>query len=165
MNDKSELQKLRSSKNPDDRRKCISLLTQVLSSEPTNGEAWFDVASCHDFLGEELLAEPAYEKALQIGAGQLPIEKRPRLFVQYGSTLRNNSKAQKALEIFEQGIKLYPEYAALKAFKALTLFRVGRFKESSQSMAQAIIQSRQNGWDGYDKAITYYYRTDVVQAE
>lgn len=162
MTSYDEIQRLRSSKDPEDRRKCIALLSELLSSDALSTEGWFDLASCHDYLGEALKAEPAYESAVKAGVEKLPIEKQPRLFLQFGSTLRNNGKLSEAISILQTGVDRFPEHAALHAFLALALHSSGEHRNACRSLASAIIAAQSNGWDGYERAIHHYFNEDVL---
>lgn len=153
---------LRSSKDPADRRKCIELLEMSLSGGAGTAENWFDLASCYDFLGEEAKAEPAYLRALNIGYAELPADKQPRLFLQLGSTLRNNGKLQEAVVTLEEGTNLFPEHAAMKVFLAIALFTAGDFVRCSRTMAASILAAETAGWDGYEKAIRHYFESELL---
>lgn len=152
----TKINNLLSSKNSEDRKLCIQLLKEYLAAEPNNAECWFDLASCHDFLGEELIAEPAYEKALSLGLENLPSEKRVRLIIQYGSTLRNNKKFKEATGILMDGIKQYPENRALRFFAALSLYSDGKHQESSRVLFEAFASLPSDQIDGYHGAVKYY---------
>lgn len=151
-----EIERLRSSKDPEDRRSCIPLLKKHLSAEPDDAEAWFDLASCHDFLGEEPLAEPAYAKALSLGVSKLPGPKQVRLIIQYGSTLRNNKKLEDAKEVLMDGLNQFPESRALKVFAAFSLFSLGEYQESSRLLFLACASLPPDQLDGYNGAIKFY---------
>lgn len=152
----SKINTLRNSKNPEDRRACIQLLKQHLDTEPADVESWFDLASCHDFLGEELNAEPAYEKALSLGLQKLPAEKQTRLIIQYGSTLRNNKKFKEAAQILVEGVQQFSENCAIKVFAALSLYNLGKQNEASRLLFAACTSLTSDQTDGYDRAIKYY---------
>lgn len=53
------------------------------------------LASCYDFIDDDLNAELCYREAQHLGIEDLPIEDQPGLDVRYVSTLRNNLKFAK----------------------------------------------------------------------
>ncbi len=78
---------LKDSKSEEDRKKCIPLLQEYLRENPNDAIAWYDLGGCHDFIGEELEAEPCYRKTLELGFKKLPLKEQPGFFVSFGSTL------------------------------------------------------------------------------
>lgn len=144
------------SKIESDREKCIQLLQEYLLQNPNDTEAWYGLASCFDFLGLELEAEPNYKKAYELDLGSLPQEKQYSFYVGYGSTLRNNKKLEESEAILREGISKFPTYQPLKIFLAFTLFSRGNFKESSETLFLTCGQLPAGTFDGYEKAIKYY---------
>lgn len=147
---------LQKSKIKTDREKCIQLLKEHLLQNPNDAESWYDLASCCDFLGLELDAEPNYKKAYELDLGSLPLEKQYSFYVGYGSTLRNNEKLEESEIILKEGISKFPAYQPLKVFLAFTLFSIGKFKESSEMLFLTCGQLPVGTFDGYEKAIKYY---------
>ncbi len=152
----TDIQNLRNSKDPKDRHECISLLKNHLNENPNNTEAWFDLASCHDFLGEEPLAEAAYKKAYELSFTNLPTEKQPSLFVQYGSTLRNNKKFDESKKILLEGCERFAEHKAMKVFLAFTLFNLNEHQEASRLLFTACKDLPTPALEGFERAIKYY---------
>lgn len=152
------IHQLKKSKSEEDRRKCISLLKDHLLQNPNDVEAWYDLACCYDFCGDELDAEPCYQKVYKVGWDQLPSECQKSFFVGYGSTLRNNKKLSQSIEILNQAVKLFPDYPALKTFLALSLYSNQQYKESSEALFQTLLQMPENSFDGYDKAVHWYIK-------
>jgi|JI10StandDraft_1071094.scaffolds.fasta_scaffold328306_1 ribosomal-protein-alanine N-acetyltransferase len=147
---------LKKSKSEEDRRKCVPLLQEHLKTNPKDATAWYDLACCFDFLGQELDAEPCYQKTLEIGYQQLPATEQTSFFVGFGSTLRNNFKFKESTEVFEQGNKAFPKYPALKVFAAFTLYTQGKYKEAAQQLFESVSGLEGKVFDGYEKAIQWY---------
>lgn len=155
--DKNKLIKeLRHSKNEDDRKKCISILHEYLLANPTDAEGWYDKAGCHDFIGEEMEAEPCYQKCFELGWQKLPSSEQKSFFVGYGSTLRNNFKYDESVKVLEEGIKNFPETPALQVFLAFTFFSKKMDEKASQILFSATPLIAKFGLDGYERAIQWY---------
>ncbi|MEZ4705290.1 MAG: tetratricopeptide repeat protein [Bdellovibrionota bacterium] len=100
-------------------QKGLKMLEALAHQYPERIQTHFEYAGALDYLGHEQLAAQSYEKVLEMGVEDLPLKQRPEFYVQYGSTLRNLRLYAKAHLILDQGMQKYPEYMALKAFKAL----------------------------------------------
>ena len=152
----SEIKKLRTSKNENDRKQALVLLSTYLLENPNDPEAWYDKAGCHDFLGEETEAEPCYQKAYDLGWRKLPVGEQRSFFVGFGSTLRNSLKFEKSREILEEGIRNLPEHPALKVFLAFTFYSQKQDRNAARVLFEAVIESSSKGLDGYEKAVKWY---------
>ncbi len=74
-----------------------------------------------------------------------------------GSTYRCLGKYQKSLSIFDKGKGEFPEDRALKVFRSLTLYNLGKFEASvSQLLVQLIETISDNLIKSYDKALRFY---------
>ncbi len=151
-----EIKKLRHSKDEADRKKCLQLLEEYLSANPTDAEGWYDKACCHDFIGEEKEAEPCYRKCYELGWQKLLPSEQKSFFVGYGSTLRNNFKYDESVQILEEGIKNFPEAPALQVFLAFTFFSKKMDQKASQILFSATPLIAKFGLDGYERAIQWY---------
>lgn len=154
MNEK--IRKLKSSKTEADRKQALVLIDEYLKSNPTDPEAWYFKASCHDFIGEEKEAEPCYQQAYEIGWRKLPESDQRSLFVGYGSTLRNNLEFEKSENVLREGLLAFPDYAPIKVFLALTLYSLKRDNDAAKNLFAAITEAASTGLDGYENAIKWY---------
>ncbi len=153
---KTQIDSLKFSKSEDERKKCIPLLQDFLSMNQEDAQAWYDLARCFDFIGDEVAAEPCYRKAYDIGYSNLPEKDRSSLFVGFGSTLRNNLKFSESREVLSSGANSFPGYPALDVFLAFTLYSEGKFKLASEHLFKAISQIEGKVFDGYENAIKWY---------
>jgi tetratricopeptide (TPR) repeat protein len=124
----------RSTTNPDAPEEAIDLLLQNALSHPHDPITWFALACCYDHLGRVQEALPYYERTSNVGVDKLPLTDRPRLFLQWGSTLRNLKRYQESEDILMQGARLFPEIKAIKAFLALTQYAKGDFQKAAQAL-------------------------------
>jgi len=153
---KAKILALRRSKSEEERRACIGLLSDYLTQNPQDAEAWYDKAGCHDFLGEEKEAEPCYRKTYELGWQNLPAGEQKSFFVGFGSTLRNNLKYGESISVLKEGIKRFPDYAPLKVFLAFSFYSDGQDRLAAETMIPACIEAATSGLGGFDKAIKYY---------
>lgn len=126
--------KLYHSAKPENAEEAIDLLLQNALQHPEDGKAWFELAGCYDYLGREQDALNQYLKVKNLGIQSLPEEDRPRLYLQWGSTLRNLGRLEESRTILFEGAHKFPEMRALKAFLALTQYSLGAFKEAAQAL-------------------------------
>lgn len=151
-----EIDRLRRSGNPEDRRRCLELTERHLGERPDDAAAWFAKACCHDFLGDERAAEPAYARVFAIGWSALPVRDQRSLFVNYGSTLRNNGNLEAALSFLSEGQRHFPEYAPIQIFRALVLCSAKRDVEAARALLTALPLVARTGLDGYEHALQQY---------
>jgi tetratricopeptide (TPR) repeat protein len=159
----NDVYELTKSKAEEDRRAAIPFLEKFIESHNAQAdatsdlvEAWFRLACCNDFLGQEKEAQPAYEKVHSLGVQYLRLEDQPSFYVGYGSTLRNNGSLYYSQKILEEGLQKFPDYPALKVFLAFTLYSQGRTQLSSQYLFQTLSQMPKGSLDGYESAIQHY---------
>ena len=124
----------RATRNTEAAEEAIELLFQNALIHENDPKAWFELAACFDFLGREIEALPFYEKAGKLGIEKLPAPDRPRLLLQWASTLRNLKRFDESDKILMQGARLFPEMKALKAFLALTQYAKGDFQKAAQAL-------------------------------
>lgn len=151
-----EIKKLKSSKIESDRRRALGLLDSYLKSHPSDSEAWYNKACCHDFLGEEKEAEPCYRKTFELGWQKLPLEEQKSFFVGFGSTLRNNFNFDESIQVLSDSVKAFPDYPALKLFLALSHYSKMQDQLVIETLFAACLESASKGLDGYEKAIQWY---------
>lgn len=122
---------------------------------PINAEELFKQASIHDSRGEEELAVDLYRAIYDSRLNELSPALRPRLLVQYGSTLRNLGRLGESIKVLEKAVHQFPGYAPAKAFLLLTEQVQGANREIViASLAKALESPTE--LDGYDKALRFY---------
>lgn len=157
-NIKEKIDTLKDSKSEEDRKVCIPLLKEYLSKFPEDAQAWYDLAGCYDFIGDEVLAEPCYKKTYDLGVDKIPADERAGFFVGFGSTLRNNLKFAESSEVLKSSLQTFPKYPALDIFLAFTLYSEGKYKSASEHLFKAISKIDQKVFDGYERAINWYVK-------
>lgn len=86
---------------------------------PDDARVTFAYAGALDFAGREHDAAAQYRQALDLG---LPDELRSRMYVQFGSTLRNVGDVTGAVAVLEEGAAAIPDDLGIACFLALARF-------------------------------------------
>jgi tetratricopeptide (TPR) repeat protein len=105
---------------------ALVILKNLLIQHPDDPTLNYQLAWTCDFLGKESEAAPYYESALKNGLK----EDRKGAFLGLGSTYRCLSEYKKSLQTFNQALTEFPQDKALKVFRSLTLFNLGRTENS-----------------------------------
>ena len=116
MNKLDAINKL-NNKFPSSIDEAKSFLAQSISLDHGNAELL--TAYCNDVLGNELVAQGHYEKAMELGFEESELE---TWYVSYGSTLRWNKKLDKSLEILKEGLSKFKDSKDMPVMIAMTLF-------------------------------------------
>jgi len=120
--------------NTETAEQAIDLLLQNALTNKADPKAWFELAGCLDYLGREAEALPHYERAFAAGLERLPASDQPRLFLQWGSALRNLGRFEDSEAVLMKGARRFPEMKAMKAFLALTQYTRGNFRGAAQAL-------------------------------
>lgn len=103
-------------------------------------------------LGEKafsLLSLKKYEEA--IDCCKLAIEKHPddkalnTIYVTYGNSLDELKKTDKALEIYDEGLKKFPNYYQLHFNKGITYSSIKKYNEAISSFQNAVLINPKHG--------------------
>jgi tetratricopeptide (TPR) repeat protein len=95
--------------------------------DPADPRVLFEMASLHDFLGEEEQAVLPYQQALQAGLGG---QKQEEALIQLASTLRNLGEPGQAVALLGQIPPSSLLHADAQGFLALALLDAGRSTEA-----------------------------------
>ncbi|CAA9558100.1 MAG: hypothetical protein AVDCRST_MAG87-1357 [uncultured Thermomicrobiales bacterium] len=115
---------------------ALNELRERASTSPEDADAWFSLGSALDNEGLESEAIEAYDRVLALGFERLPEARRPELFVQAGSTLRNLGRLNEALALLEHGRMEWPGFRALTAFLALVELSAGNDRRAALLLLQ-----------------------------
>lgn len=146
----AEVAALRTSKNNE---AALEILETLLQSHPDDPDINYQMAWTCDAMGKESDAAPYYEKAIAKGLAT----DRVGAMLGLGSTYRCLGQYEKSLRAFDQAILEFPHDRALKVFRALTLYNLGRPEESvSQLLVQLLDTTSDNSIRSYDRALRFY---------
>jgi tetratricopeptide (TPR) repeat protein len=138
---------------------ALAAARALVDRDPSNPRAQFAYGGVLDAQGREAEAIAPYQRALELG---LAGDDLPRLYVQYGSTLRNLGKAWDAAHLLEQGRAQFPAYAPIRVFHALALVSAGCADEAVVELLDVILAHTDGiALGGYDRALREY--TDALR--
>lgn len=132
----------------------LDRLRERASTCPDDVEAWFALGSVLDSNGFEAEAMEAYDQVLALGFERLPETRRPELFVQAGSTLRNLGRLDEARALLERGRREWPGFRALTAFLALVELSAGNDRRAALLLLQDAVADH-----GTDASLRRYERS------
>jgi tetratricopeptide (TPR) repeat protein len=126
----------------------------LLADYPDDPHAHFEYGGAFDSAGHESEAIPHYRRAIELG---LTGEYLPRVYVQLGSSLRNIGAHDEASAALDEGCQQFPEFHALKVFKALAQESAGRPQEALTTLFELVIAGIHTAdMQRYARAIRYY---------
>ncbi len=114
-------------------REALECYQKVLESEPNNAEALYEMAYTFMSTGD-------YKRAAQYAKNSIRKGKNPYAgsYAVWGSSLDELGQKEKALKVFDEGIKYFPEDHLLVYNKGLTLYRMKRYHEAEQILCRSI---------------------------
>jgi tetratricopeptide (TPR) repeat protein len=146
----AEAVELRKNNKPEE---AIKILATLLQSNPNDPDINYQMAWTCDFMGKEFEAAPYYEKAIANGL----IEDRSGAMLGLGSTYRCLGEYEKSLKVFDQAVQEFPENRALKVFRALTHYNLGKAEGSvSQLLVQLLDTTNNEEIKSYEGALRFY---------
>ena len=95
---------------------AIAHFEGLMERYPGDARVTFAYAGALDYAGREHDAAAQYRRALDLG---LPDELRSRMYVQFGSTLRNVGDLTGAVAVLEEGAAAFPDDLGIACFLAL----------------------------------------------
>ena len=133
---------------------ALSLLQELLVSDPKDPEVNFQLACTYDAMGQESKAVCFYETALQNGLLQTH---RRDAFVGLGSTYRCLGEYDKSEIVFKQACLEFPNDPVLQVFKALTLYNLGQAEKSIEILlTQLLDTTADEDVRRYERALRFY---------
>jgi predicted Zn-dependent protease len=130
------------------------LLLELRAERPDDPQVAVQTAWVHDSMGLEEEAVEHYEAAL---AGDLTEADARGAYLGLGSTLRTLGRDEDSDRILRQGIERFPDFPALRAFHAMTLYNLGRPREAVQQLLQVLLETADEpSIDRYRRALTAY---------
>lgn len=132
---------------------ALGILVNLHQSNPDDPDINYQIAWTFDFMGKETEAVPYYEKAITNGLD----DGREGAMLGLGSTYRCLGEYEKSLKMFDQAVSEFPSNRALKVFRAITLYNLGRGNESvGQLLIQLLDSTNDDDIKSYDRALRFY---------
>lgn len=130
------------------------LLLDLHAQFPEDPHVNYQCAWIHDLLGLEREAIPFYEKAIQAG---LSGEELQSALLGMGSTYRCIGEYQKAIEIFQQALSLFPDSHEFKVFLGMAYYNIGRYSTAMELLLNTLADTSSDaGVLRYQRAIRFY---------
>ncbi len=133
---------------------ALQVMERLLEQDPNNATYQYQMAWCHDSLGNEKAAVPFYKRAIELG---LPPEQLKGAYLGLGSTYRTLGKYEESREVLSDGLQEFPDNNELKVFYAMTLYNVGKHNEAMQHLLHVITNTTNDEEVlKYKRAIEFY---------
>jgi tetratricopeptide (TPR) repeat protein len=103
----------------------------VAAIDPTNAEAWYDIAEAYNLLEQVEEAEINYVHAIAL---------EPEIIDYYTALSRmhmEHGQASKARLVLEEGLRINPDSAQLRAFLALAVSESGDYRKAEELLDEA----------------------------
>jgi hypothetical protein len=108
----------------------------------------------HDSLGLEEEAVEHYRAAI---AGGLADEELRSALLGLGSTYRALGRDAESDVTFREGIDRFPDFAALRVFRAMTLYNLDRSREAVQELIHVLLETSSDpSIERYRRSLTGY---------
>jgi len=130
------------------------LLVELRAERPDDPRVAVQTAWVHDSMGLEEEAVEHYEAAL---AGELTEGEARGAYLGLGSTLRTLGRDEDSDRVLRAGIERFPDFPALRAFHAMTLYNLGRPRDAVQQLLEVLLEvSDEPSIERYRRALTAY---------
>lgn len=130
------------------------LVRQYVDTAPNDPTVLYQMAWCHDSLGEEQAAVPYYEQALALG---LAGEDRLQAYIGLGSTYRVIGQFKQASSVFRSALLEFPDAHALQAFLAMTEYNLGQVNQSVGRLLKSLAATSSDASiQTFNRALRYY---------
>lgn len=150
---KNELAKVIALRKENKPEEALVILDSLLQMHPNDPDVNYQMAWTCDFMGKESAAVPFYEKAISSGLK----EDRDGAMLGLGSTYRCLGEYEKSVKVFDQALAEFPEHRAIKVFRALSLYNLGKAEESvSQLLIQLLDTTNDDSVKSYERALRFY---------
>jgi predicted Zn-dependent protease len=132
------------------------LLLELRGEFPEDAQVAVQTAWVHDSIGLEQEAVEHYEAAI---AGDLSDDELRGALLGLGSTYRTLGRDEDSDRIFRHGIERFPDFKALRAFRAMTLYNLGRPRDAIEQVLKLLLETTN------DPSILRYQRSLGAYAE
>jgi hypothetical protein len=130
------------------------LLLELRAEFPDDAQVAVQTAWVHDSIGLEEEAVEHYEAAI---AGGLADEDLRGALLGLGSTYRTLGRDADSDRVLREGIERFSDFAALRAFHAMTLYNLGRPRDAIQQLLEVLVATTGDASiRRYERALTAY---------
>ncbi|MEC0126481.1 tetratricopeptide repeat protein [Paenibacillus pabuli] len=114
------------------------MLLDLVFTYPDDAEVNFQTGVAHDNSGLGKEAIPFYVRAIEQGLSGPDLE---RALLGLGSTYRYLGFYQEAEETLRRGVREFPNHRGLQVFLALSLYNMGKYKESTEILLTNLLET------------------------
>ncbi len=134
---------------------AIEHFKQLHATYPDHARIMFELAACWRAFNVPEQALPIYRALLAMPKSQrLPPKDMPRLYTQLGATLLDMGESAESLAIIEEGLRLYPSYRSLRAWRIFALQAGGEPQSALQDALELMLESlAPSRWDIFETEI------------
>lgn len=111
--------------------KALQYFQRVAALDPTNAEAWYNIAEAFNLLEELDEAEINYARAISLEPQTVDY------FTAFGRMYMEHAQTSKACLLLEEGVRLNPDSAQLRAFLALAVSESGDYHKAEELLDEA----------------------------
>ncbi|WP_083412327.1 tetratricopeptide repeat protein [Exiguobacterium sp. KRL4] len=149
--DWEQVRQLRQTNHYADAKKLVA---SYLDQTPDDPFVNYQMAWCHDSLGEEAAAVPYYVQAIDAGLSAPDLQ---QAYVGLGSTYRALGRYEEAYMTLTEGLTHFPDHPALQTFLALTLYNLDRSSESISLLVKTLVGTTHDAdIRTYRRALRFY---------
>ena len=131
-----------------------AVVASYLKQAPDDPQIHYQMAWCHDNLGEEAAAVPHYVAAIEQGLTAPDLQEA---YVGLGSTYRALGRYDDAYRTLTEGLVHFPQHAVLQTFLALTLHNLDRSAEAIERLIGTLVDTTENpDIQAYARALRFY---------
>lgn len=149
--DRTAVSRLRQAKQYQAAKAFVASYLKQLPDDPM---IHYQMAWCHDNLGEEAAAVPHYVAAIKLGLAAPDLQEA---YVGLGSTYRALGRYDDAYRTLTEGLVHFPQHAVLQTFLALTLHNLDRSAEAIERLIGTLVDTTGNPEiHAYARALRFY---------
>ena len=112
-------------------QKALQHFQSVAAIDPTNAEAWYNIAEAFNLLEQVEEAEVNYARAMVLEPEIIDyFTALSRMYMEHGQTSR-------ACQVLEDGLRINPGSAQLRAFLALAISESGDYRKAEELLDEA----------------------------
>ena len=112
-------------------QKALQRFGNVVAIDPTNAEAWYNIAEAYNLLEQLEEAEINYARAIALEPENIDY------FTGLSRMYMEHSQSSKACLVLEEGLRINPGSAQLRAFLALAVSESGDYRKAEELLDEA----------------------------
>lgn len=136
-------------------RAAIEHFRQLRETYPDHARILFELADSWRAFGVPEQALPLYRQLTALPEGQgLPPRDLPRLYTQMGAALQLLGESAEALAVIDEGLRRYPSYRPLRAYRMFALRDAGLHQQAMVESLELMVESlAPSKWDVFEESI------------